>query len=81
MLKIIKRNQEQIRAERMSEGLSGTGVWGEIKRILGHHNALPNTVDGKQGGFDIADIFQEKYKSLYNSVSFDSQQTVGRDQF
>jgi len=31
-------------------------------------------VDGIPGGSNIADIFQEKYKSLYNCVSFDPHQ-------
>ena len=74
MLKIIKRNEEHISAKRMSESLSGTGFWAEIKRILGYHSSLPNTVDGVQGGSNIADIFQEKYKSLYNCVSYDTHQ-------
>jgi len=35
---------------------------------------MPNTVDGNEGDSNIADIFQEKYKSLYNCVSFDPHQ-------
>ena len=61
MLKIIKRNEEYINAERMSESLSGTVFWTEIKQILGHDNTMPNTVDGIEGGSNTADIFQEKY--------------------
>jgi len=64
-LKIIKRNKEPISAKRIPEGLSGTGLWTEIKQILGHHNTLPNTVDDIEGGFNITDIFQKKYKSHY----------------
>ena len=48
----------------MFEVLSGTGFWAEIKRILGHHNTMPNIVDGIEGGSNIANIFQEIYKSL-----------------
>jgi len=58
----------------MSEGLSGTGFWAEIKQILGCHNTMPNTVDDIEGGSNIADIFQEKYKALYNCVLFDPHQ-------
>jgi len=64
----------------MSEGLLGTGFWAEIKWILGHHNTLPNTIDAIQGGSNIADIFQEKYKS-YNCFIWPSPNgsTVGKD--
>ena len=44
----------------MSEGLSGTGFWAEIKQILGHHNTISNSVGGIEGGSNIADMFQEK---------------------
>ena len=58
----------------MSEHLSDTGFWAKIKHILGHHNTMPNTIDGIVDGSNIADIFQEKYKSLYNYMSFDPHQ-------
>ena len=73
-MKIIKRNKEPIGGKRIPEGLSGTGLWTEIKQILCHQNTMPNTVDGNEGDSNIADIFQEKYKSLYNCVSFDPHQ-------
>jgi len=40
----------------MSEGFSEKGFCAEIKLILGHHNYLPNKVDGIQGGSNNANI-------------------------
>ena len=73
-LKLVKRNKENIKAERMANGLSGTGFWSDVKRTLGHSKSLPNTVDGVQGSENIADLFQQKYNELYNSVGYDTHQ-------
>ncbi len=73
ILKIVKRNQDGISAQKMSDGLSGSGFWSEVKRIIGHNNSIPNTIDGVQGGEQISNLFQEKYNQLYNSVSYDTQ--------
>ena len=53
-LKLVKRNKENIKAERrMANGLSGTGFWSDVKRILGHSKSLP-----KYGGWSTG---QRKY--------------------
>jgi len=74
ILNIVKCNKDAISVHKMSEGLSGTGYWPEIKRKKGHTNVVPSTIDSVQGGESIANLFQDKYNQLYNSVSYDKQQ-------
>ncbi len=74
MLKLVRRNKDGISAQKMSDGLSGTGFWSEVKRIIGNHKMSPNTIDDVQGVDEIANLFKEKYNTLYNSVSFDPLQ-------
>ena len=40
--------------------------------IKKNNNTLPNMIDGKLGNENISDVFVDKYKSLYNSVSYDN---------
>ena len=81
ILKIVKRNREGLSAERMAKGLSGKGFWSEVKKVIGSSKVLPNNIDGIQGSDNIADLFQNKYKDLYNSVGYDAQQmTILRGQ-
>jgi len=42
-----------------------------MKRIHNNHSSLPNVVDDAQGDKDITNTFANKYKHLYNSVSYD----------
>ena len=58
----------------MYQNLKGTGFWTEVQRIIGYNKTRVNTVAGVQGGDQIAEIFREKYDSLYNSVSHDDRQ-------
>ena len=60
MLKIVKRNQEGISAQKMSEGLAGTGFWSEVKRIVGNKYSVCNTIDSIQDA-NIANLLKDKY--------------------
>ena len=42
-----------------------------MKRINNNHSSLPNVVDDAQCDKDITNTFTNKYKHLYNSVSYD----------
>ena len=46
-------------------------LWSEVKRMKGRSRKSACTIDGVNGDKDIADIFSEKYNTLYNSVPFD----------
>ena len=76
ILKIIKRNKEALSAERMARGLPGNGFWSEVKQVIGTNKTLPNNIDGVQGSDDIADLFNDKYKDLYNSVGYNARQMI-----
>ena len=45
-------------------------LWREAKALCGGHNKLPNIIDSNKGDENIAPIFYDKYKSLYNTVSY-----------
>lgn len=45
--------------------------WTEVKKMKGNASCTPSTVDGKQTEEEIAGVFREKYRELYNSVSCD----------
>ena len=42
-----------------------------MKLINNNHSSLPNVVDDDHGDKDITNTFANKYKHLYNSVSYD----------
>ena len=45
--------------------------WSEVKRIKGCKSTVTASVDGEVDDGCIADLFANKYKTLYNSVSYD----------
>ena len=45
--------------------------WSEVKRIKGCKSTVTASVDGEVDAGCIADLFANKYKTLYNSVSYD----------
>ncbi len=76
-LRFVKRNAKNIRATRMAADLANNNkknFWAELKRIIGRSSSLPSTVDDIVGADDIAELFHTKYDSLYNSVSYDTQE-------
>jgi hypothetical protein len=75
ILKEIQADEERLRAERMAAKLTGSGIWSEVKGVLGTNKPrLPTTVGDAQGDDAIADVFQKKYHDLYNSVPYDSEE-------
>ena len=45
--------------------------WSEVKRIKGCKSTVTASVDGEVDDGCIVDLFANKYKTLYNSVSYD----------
>ena len=43
--------------------------WNEVNKIKGNSKGVAKVIDGAQGA-DIADVFADKYNTLYNSVSY-----------
>ena len=76
-LRNVRRHEEQIRSKQMADSMYSGNVnqfWSSIKKIRGRGTKYPSSVDDITGSNDIATLFQNKYKSLYNSVSFCSQE-------
>jgi len=77
MIKKAKRNEDVIRAQKMAQGLlenNARKFWDEIRKIRGRSGSLPTTIDGEFGDDNIANTFQSKYRTLYNSVSYDTHE-------
>ena len=69
-VKELKRNQRQYRYNRLAEAVvngNGRDLWTEIKKMDGTQSTA-NTMDGKSAPHEIAQLFSDKYKSIYNSV-------------
>ena len=47
-------------------------LWSEVKRMKGRSRKSACIIDGMNGDKDIADLFSDKYKTLYNFVPFDN---------
>ena len=57
-------------AKSMVEGKT-SDFWAEVRRIRGCKFTVTASVNGEVYDSCIADIFANKYKTLYNSVSYD----------
>ena len=74
-IKYVKKNQSQIRNSKLAESLSNNkpcDFWNTVKNITGKKKLLPNTIDNTVGDRDIADLFANKWKRLYNSVGYNN---------
>ena len=70
--RVIKDN-EKARNERMGQAIADNDdrlLWDEVKKITRSNCKLPSTIDGQNDPADITNIFSDKYKSLYNSVGY-----------
>ena len=73
-IKKARRNSEKFTADRLAEDLmsnDNTNFWKEIKKTSRSATMLPNSVNGHIGSDNICTHFAEKYRNLYNSVSYD----------
>lgn len=83
-LRDVKKNKDRYIANSMAESLLAKNkhnFWTEVRKMKGQHKVSTNTVDGATSQEDIADLFGEKYRKLYNSVSFNEieMKTLVRD--
>ena len=72
---MVKRDQSKIKKCKMAESIINNdhrSFWTEVKLVNNKTSGVPNTIDGAMGDEPISDVFIDKYKNLYNSVSFDS---------
>ncbi len=71
----VIRSQNRLTMERMADGLLNNNTrsfWQEVRKISKSCKSSVSIVDGAQGENDISNIFLNKYKSLYTSVSYDT---------
>ena len=71
-VKQLKRDSDQNRFSKMAEAISNNdsrNLWSELKR-LGKASAQANCIDECTGNQSIAELFANKYKTVYNSVGF-----------
>jgi hypothetical protein len=76
-VKQVKRDQNIIKRNKMAESIlcdDTRSFWNEVRNVsAGKNNTLPNMIDGEMGNENISEVFVDKYKTLYNSVSYDKQ--------
>ena len=46
-------------------------LWTEVRKLRDCKSNLANCIDKKTGSESIAELFSEKYRELYNSVSYE----------
>ena len=72
---VVKENI-RMRNKKMAEAVSENDdriLWDEVRNMSKTNNMLPNTMDGLSSPEEITNIFANKYKILYNSVSYNKQ--------
>ena len=78
----LKRDETRMRTKQMAEALISNrsrDLWSEVKRMKGRSRKSACTIDGVNGGKDIADLFSDKYNILYDSVPFDNDKILVLD--
>ena len=73
-VKWVKQNIRFIQSQKMAKSMvegKTSDFWAEVKRIRGCKATVTASVDGEVDDGCIADLFANKYKTLYNSVSYD----------
>ena len=73
-VKWVKQNIRFIQSKKMAKSMvegRTSDFWAEVKMIRGCKSTVTASVDGEVDDGCIADLFANKYKTLYNSVSYD----------
>ena len=64
------KTQSRVMAEALLENNS-RDLWTEIKKVNRKSGTIPTTMDDTLGEASVADVFANKFKSLYSCVSYD----------
>ena len=78
-IKLIKKQKDDIIADKMAKGLlqeRNVNFWKEFRKKKCNRIKLPSFIDGVLGEQKICEIFSEKYKTLYNSVSYKCHEMI-----
>ena len=74
----IVRNETKLRNDKFAEAISNNddrALWDEVRKISKVNNDLPIAMDGYSNTDEITDIFADKYKTFYNSVSYNKHES------
>ena len=66
----VNKTQSRVMAEALLENNS-RDLWTEIKKVNRKSGTIPTTMDDTLGEASVADVFANKFKSLYSCVSYD----------
>ena len=72
-----KRNQQACRAQKMATSVLQSDhrqFWSEVKKINSTKSQVPTCIDGVTGKTSISEVFENKYKTLFNSVGYDDKE-------
>ena len=75
-VKHAQKEYHNIRNTRMAEAIScnkSRDLWKEVNTMIQARQELPSVIDGQVGNENIANIFFEKSKNLFNTVGFTPQ--------
>ena len=76
-IRYVKANKEKMSAQYLAESLAKHNVsefWRNVKKIRKNKQGISTTVDDESNDEKIADLFADKFDTLYNSVSYDKTQ-------
>jgi hypothetical protein len=70
-VKMIKKNEDKLRSENMAKSIQQNNrkLWDEVRKLRGRGAHMPYTVDGETGNENIAGVFANNFKTVFNSVS------------
>ncbi len=80
VVKELKKNKNNMCKERMGEVISGDNqhnAWDEAQRVLPSDKLSATEIDGASEPLGIAEVFADKYYTLYQSVPTDEEELDG----
>ncbi len=79
-VKELMKNENNLHKERMGEAISSDNrhsLWDEVQRVLPSNKLSPTEIDGASEPLGIAEVFADKYDTLYQSVPTDEEELDG----
>ena len=74
----VKHRSDNLRAEKLANSLVNKNIkcfWKVVRQMkTNNKKSIPTCIDNITGEKEISDLFHEKYRSLYNSVPYDSKE-------
>jgi hypothetical protein len=70
-IKNVRKEENDLRRQRMAEHIAQNNtrdLWRELRKLKPDCNITSSVVDGKNDKQEVANIFKEKYESLFSSV-------------